>query len=132
MSRDNPRAEYDTEDERPAYDRNDAAGYRSDDRTLPGFLPTGWPTMFNRGGASTEEMDRVRNEGGYEDPYDQSYRGDEARTDDDEGTWLDEGLITLTLVAGVALFLFPEPATSGLGILLIGVAVVAWLVDWAT
>ena len=131
MSRDSPRSEYSQEDERTTYEREDAAGYPSNDRTMPGFLPFGWPSMFNRGGESTEEMDRVRNEGGYEDPYDESYRGDEVRADEDEGTWLDEGLITLTLIAGVALFLFPEPATSGLGILLITVGVVAWLVDWA-
>jgi len=44
----------------------------------------------------------------------------------------DEGLITLLIVGGAILFLFPEPATSGLGILLMGLGVLAWLVDRAT
>jgi len=51
---------------------------------------------------------------------------------DDEGGWWDEGLITLLLVVGVVLFVIPEPATSGLGILLISVGALAWLVDLAT
>lgn len=45
------------------------------------------------------------------------------------GSWWGEGLITLVLVAGVILFLFPEPATSALGMLLIVVGVIAWLID---
>ena len=44
----------------------------------------------------------------------------------------DEGLITLLIVGGAILFLFPEPATSGLGILLMGLGVLLWLVDRAT
>lgn len=39
------------------------------------------------------------------------------------------GLVGLLLVVGVVLFVFPEPATSGLGILLIATAVVLWLVQ---
>ncbi|WP_227355413.1 hypothetical protein [Haladaptatus salinisoli] len=52
-------------------------------------------------------------------------------TEDDGGSWWDEGLISLLLIAGVVLFVIPEPATSAFGILLISVGVVAWLVDWA-
>jgi hypothetical protein len=52
-------------------------------------------------------------------------------TEDEGDSWWDEGLISLLLVAGVVLFVIPEPATSALGILLISVGVVAWLVDWA-
>lgn len=51
--------------------------------------------------------------------------------DEDDGTWLDEGLIGLVLVVGVVLFLFPEPATSALGMALVAIGLVAWLVDWA-
>lgn len=53
---------------------------------------------------------------------------DEAGGDDDG--WFDAGVITLTLLVGLALFLFPEPLTSGVGVVLMGVGVVAWLVDW--
>lgn len=49
--------------------------------------------------------------------------------DTDDGWW-DGGLITLLLVVGVVLFLFPEPATSALGIFLVVTGAVLWLVDW--
>ncbi|WP_254544433.1 hypothetical protein [Halomarina pelagica] len=48
---------------------------------------------------------------------------------DDDGGWLDEGAISLVLVVGLALFLFPEPATSLVGIALMGIGVVAWVID---
>ncbi len=50
---------------------------------------------------------------------------------EDDGSWWDEGLISLLLVVGVVLFIFPEPATSALGILFVSAGVIAWLVDWA-
>ena len=60
----------------------------------------------------------------------------ETRTDREStgglARYWDEGLITLLIVGGAILFLFPEPATSGLGILLMGLGVLAWLVDRAT
>lgn len=75
-------------------------------------------------GGSREEETRYDEEP-YEDadgsPYDE----------DDSGSLWDEGLITLLIVGGVALFLFPEPVTSGVGILLLSIGVIAWLVDWA-
>lgn len=40
------------------------------------------------------------------------------------------GLGALLVVAGVALFLFPEPATSAAGIALIGLGALVWLVSW--
>lgn len=51
---------------------------------------------------------------------------------EEDGSWWDEGLISTLLVVGVVLFIIPEPATSGLGIFLITVGVMAWLIDWAT
>ena len=122
MSRDRRRSEYPPEER-----RDETASEREDDgRTLPYFVPFGWPSVFDRGdetyGAERYEGERSR----------PAYGGaDTDRVDGDEGTWLDEGLITLLIVVGVVLFLFPEPGTSALGILLIGVGVVAWLVDWA-
>ena len=59
------------------------------------------------------------------DTYDE-----ETYDDDDDGSWWDEGLIGLLLIAGVVLFFFPEPTTSMIGIALIGIAVVAWIIDW--
>lgn len=53
----------------------------------------------------------------------------ETYDDEDDDSWWDEGLIGLLLVAGIVLFFFPEPATSTIGIALIGIAVVAWIVD---
>lgn len=50
--------------------------------------------------------------------------------DTDDG-WLGGGLVTLLLVAGIVLFLFPEPATSALGIFLVIAGAVLWVIDWA-
>ncbi|MFP8955376.1 hypothetical protein ACLI4Y_01510 [Natrialbaceae archaeon A-CW3] len=63
-------------------------------------------------------------------------RGSSAEpTSDDSGNWFDQakakyGLGALLVVAGVALFLFPEPVTSTAGIALIGVGALVWLVSW--
>ena len=59
----------------------------------------------------------------YEDKY------DKPEDDEKSDSWWDVGLITLLLVAGVILFVFPEPVTSGLGILLILTGAALWLVD---
>ena len=40
------------------------------------------------------------------------------------------GLGALLVVAGLALFLFPEPVTSTAGIALIAVGAVVWLAGW--
>lgn len=81
-------------------------------RTLPGFVPYGWPSV--------------------DDAEDELARGtdadDEYERDEGAGGWIDEGLVTLALVAGVVRFVIPEPATSG-QVLLVGVGVVAWLGD---
>lgn len=52
-----------------------------------------------------------------------------AEEDEDEGGWWDEGMITLLIIAGAALFLFPEPGTSAIGILLLAAGVGGWIVD---
>lgn len=39
------------------------------------------------------------------------------------------GLVGLLIVIGIILFLFPEPATSGLGITLIVLALIVWAVS---
>lgn len=49
--------------------------------------------------------------------------------DTDWADYVDEGAITLLLVVGVALFLFPEPGTSALGMLLVAAGVGGWIVD---
>lgn len=56
-------------------------------------------------------------------------RYDESTDAEKSDSWWDVGLITLLLVAGVVLFVFPEPVTSGLGILLVLTGAALWLVD---
>ncbi|MFB6163825.1 MAG: hypothetical protein ABEJ31_01565 [Haloarculaceae archaeon] len=60
---------------------------------------------------------------------DDEYAGERPAAAADDDGWWDEGLISLTLLVGVALFLFPEPATSVLGIALIFLGGFAWVVD---
>lgn len=64
-----------------------------------------------------------------EDEYqDEMYRGDEQAADapvDDE-SWWEEGLATTLLVAGVVLFVFPEPITSTVGVALVVAGVGIW------
>ena len=127
MSRDRPRTEraYDEEGTRPEYEGEDRSAYEENDSSrLPAFVPFGWPTVFNRD--RDNEAYREEEYAGYDDEN----TGYE-RAGEDDDSWLDEGLIGLVLIAGVVLFLFPEPATSGLGVLLIAIGVVAWLIDWA-
>lgn len=84
-----------------------------------GWYPAGWgiwPT------GDTVDAD--------EEYADEAYE-DEAYEEDEDDSWWDEGLIATLLVVGVGLFLFPEPATSAIGMALIATGVVAWLVDWA-
>lgn len=129
MSRDRSRTEFPGEGERnqDPYDREDRSASGGDDGpTLPGVIPFGWPTALRRGAT-----DDTPPGGGVDADGGGSYRREVERADVDD-TWIDEGVIALTLVVGVALFLFPEPATSGLGLVLIVVGVLAWLVDWAT
>lgn len=93
------------------------------------FLPYvgssfGWPPGVL--GGDVEEREETREA---DDPY------EEARVEDEYGEhegWFDEGVIALTLVVGLALFLFPEPATSAVGIVLLLVGSIAWLADAMT
>lgn len=68
----------------------------------------------------TAEGGPYLDEGGYDEHHD--------REDPGNPLW-DESLIALLLVGGVALLLFPEPATSALGVVLIALGVLAWLID---
>ncbi|WP_202935132.1 hypothetical protein [Halorussus amylolyticus] len=52
--------------------------------------------------------------------------------DESDDSWLSEGAIGLVILAGVVLFFFPEPATSGIGILLILVGLAAWVLNRVT
>lgn len=86
------------------------------DATRPstgGTLPVSWPFGYGRS-----------------HDYEGEDRPDEADATDD--SLLDEGLITAVLVAGLLLFVFPEPATSALGAALLVAGGIAWLVDWAS
>lgn len=65
-----------------------------------------------------------------EEPGDSDRRVESSRTDDD--TWLDEGVYTLLILVGVALFLFPEPGTSMVGVLLMIAGGIGWVIDAVT
>lgn len=103
-------AEYDDTYEGPTEDGTDSYF------PTTGF-PYGWPpNLF--GESTREEYD----EGGY-DP--DAYR-------EEEGSWLDEGIIGTLLLVGAVLFVIPEPATTTLGILLVVFGVIAWVADALT
>jgi len=105
------------------YDDQVDDGY--DDSSGGFFSPmSGWP-----GGGAAEEKRRDEYEG---EVYDEEGTAGVADADESDDSWWDEGLISLLLVGGLVLFLFPEPATSAIGVLMMGAGVVAWLVDWAT
>lgn len=112
--------------------RDQYAEQTDDDGFFPyapgwGFWPAGWGFGMTGGTVDADEEPY----GEYDhDEYDRDETAYAAEEDDE--SWWDEGLIGLLLVVGVVLFLFPEPATSALGIGLIAVGVLAWLVDWAT
>ncbi|SFG14255.1 hypothetical protein SAMN04488063_1553 [Halopelagius inordinatus] len=81
-------------------------------------IPWGWaPSSFQSG---TRDDELIGDGDG---------DGDAARPTSDGDSWLDEGLITLLIVSGALLFLFPEPATSAVGIVLLGVGIIAWAID---
>ena len=113
MSRGGDPRTADTYDSDGDYNRNndayDGAGAGS---RLPFAGPSrGWrPTFLGRGESADPETEGRGLEG------------------EDDG-WLDEGLIGALLVAGVVLFLIPEPATSMLGIMLIILGVAAFVAD---
>jgi hypothetical protein len=53
---------------------------------------------------------------------------DERRPAENE-SFVDEELIPVLVVGGVLLFLFPEPATSALGLVLVAIGVLLWITD---
>lgn len=94
-----------------------------------GTIPLGWPGRTGQEAGPDKYGDQPYDDEPYgEETYDEDRYGDDHELG--EGSWWDEGLISLLIVAGVVLFLIPEPATSGLGILLIGAGVVLWIIDW--
>lgn len=99
------------------------------------FVPFGWPTLPSRGRsggtAAAEQYDERTGAGDATGPASERTLGRDRR-DETAGGWTDDGLITLLMVVGVALFLFPEPATSVVGLVLVGAGAVAWLVDLMT
>ena len=58
--------------------------------------------------------------------YDDAH--DASAAEEDDSLWA-EALISVVLIAGVVLFLFPEPLTSTLGVILLAFGLVAWLAD---
>ena len=53
---------------------------------------------------------------------------DDANTEENE-SFLDEELVPYLFLFGVLLFLFPEPATSAVGVFLVGIGLAMWAWD---
>ena len=89
-----------------------------------GLTPSGWGIWPTSNTPDAGYTDRDVSEG--------TQRETEpvATGESDEGSWWDEGLIGTIIVAGFVLFVIPEPATSALGIFLMGIGVVLWIIDW--
>jgi hypothetical protein len=132
MSRDRPERRRELEEAEDAHRSTRDASSQS---TGAGFVPFGWPTLPSRGpddAAIPEGRYDKRLGESYDDNYDRERaRGRERRATRDDA-WTDGGLIALSMVAGVALILVPEPVTSVVGLALVGAGAVAWLVDRAT
>ena len=88
--------------------------------------------MSSRSDQSVDESDRAEADRDDVDEY--GFERDDWESGEDKSFWRfwDEGIITFLIVGGAILFVFPEPATSGVGILMIGAGLLLWLVDWAT
>jgi len=105
-----------------------------DETTDGSFFPSGGSLLRSGRGlwsgndAADADYDGTANQRDATEKGAPSARMEDAESDDDDG-WLGEGVITLALVAGLVLFLFPEPATSAVGIALVGLGVVAWVAD---
>ena len=69
--------------------------------------------------ADGDSSDTVPNDG----------NGEYEPTTDENDRFLDEELIPILVVGGLVLFLFPEPVTSSLGIVLVGIGVGLWVWD---
>lgn len=95
--------------------RETASGYREDD-TDPSAFPSTWAPFAGGWGLSGAEPAEETDE-----------RGVQPVEEDD--SWLDEGLFTALVLVGAALFLFPEPSTSLLGVVLMIFGGIGWLVD---
>lgn len=120
MSRDAPRTEYTGDDAR------DETGRPATERSrFRDFVPFGWPTALAPGA----EDETSPEERGHVERSRDEYRETDRRENED-GRWLDRGLIAATILVGVVLLLFPEPATSALGMALVAAGVIAWLVEW--
>ena len=85
------------------------------------FSPSGWG-IWPTGGTTAD----AHTEATAED-VDTAPAGD-AESDDE--SWWGEGLAGTLLLVGAVLFFIPEPATTGIGILLLGAGVAVWIADW--
>ena len=63
------------------------------------------------------------------DDANDDYRDGTTPTGDENDRFLDEELIPILVVGGLVLFLFPEPVTSSLGIVLVGIGFGLWVWD---
>lgn len=123
------------DDSRDEYGYDEMNDRSSSESRLPvPTIPWGWaPASFRSGDdhvSGDEDYDTVAGDDEGYRGSDDRYEGDADRpSGNDDESWLDEGLITLLIVGGALLFLFPEPATSAVGIVLLGIGIIAWAAD---
>jgi hypothetical protein len=129
--RDDPYADdvHDTPD-----DLQDRYGDRDDaDSPFPyPTVPFGWPAnVFGSGPDDDYAYGRDRDDTSYdrETPDRRKTRRDVRGRGTRDEDLVDDRLVGIVLVVGLALFLFPEPVTSAVGVLLLAVGVGAWVVD---
>lgn len=61
--------------------------------------------------------------------YDDGEYDGETYYEEDDGGWPGGVSVGLLLIVGIILFFFPEPITTTIGIVLIGLAVVMWVTE---
>ena len=106
----------------------DADRVGEDDRAIYEEETTYGDDVYDHEGAvaTPEYREHTPDDSVYDDDAPEGYP---ERFDEEDDGYLGETLVALLIAAGVILFLFPEPVTSTLGIILIGIGVVAWLAD---
>jgi hypothetical protein len=90
---------------------------RYDERTY------GADEVYDEGAHPENRKDAEYDEDDYE------YANAEGSVVEDDGSFLGESLAWLLFLSGLALFLFPEPATSTLGVGLMVASIVVWIAD---
>lgn len=103
--------------------RRDGANEPGDDASVPQETTTGWmPWGMGWGWGA-----------GYLPWYPRNTDPDEVASPPEDtatgGSWWGESLSSILLITGLVLFIFPEPATSALGVILMLAGAFGWIVS---